>query len=74
MAFYPTVITTLGFFAIAVFGGGLVLLVMIASPPTRARLAASFHAQERHPIMWACMLALIATGSLELEPGHPLPL
>jgi disulfide bond formation protein DsbB len=63
VGFYPTVITTLGFFAIAVFGGGVALVVGMALPPTRARLAASFLGQERHPIMWACMLALIATGS-----------
>lgn len=63
MGLYPTVITTLGFFAIAVFAGGLALLGMMALPGPRARLAGSFRGSERHPILWACLLATIATGS-----------
>jgi len=54
---------TLGFFAIAVFAGGAVLVTMMILPRTRARLRASFHGQERHPILWACVLASIAMAS-----------
>ena len=63
MALYPTVITTLGVFAIAVFAGGLALLAGMAVPGSRKRLAAAFQGQERHPILWACLLASIATAS-----------
>lgn len=63
MGLYPTVITTLGFFAIAVFAGGLALLIAMAVPATRGRLASAFHGQERHPVVWACLLASLATAS-----------
>lgn len=63
MGLYPTIIMTLGFFAIAVFAGGVALVTMMVLPGTRARLAASFHGQERHPILWACVLATLAMAS-----------
>lgn len=63
MGLYPTVITTLGYFAIAVFAGGVALLLAMAVPGSRARLAAAFRGQERHPVVWACVLATLATAS-----------
>lgn len=63
MGLYPAVITTLGFFAIAVFAGGVALLMLMALPGPRSRLAASFRGQERHPVVWACLLATVAMAS-----------
>lgn len=63
MALYPTVITTLGFFAVAVFAGGLALLFLMVLPGPRERLAASFRGQVQHPITWALLLATAATAS-----------
>jgi disulfide bond formation protein DsbB len=63
VSLYPMVITTLGFFAIPVFAGGLVLVVMMVIPGSRRRLGAAFQGQERHPIFWACLLASTAMAS-----------
>lgn len=63
MGLYPTVVTTLAFFAITVFAGGLILVVLMALPGPRSRLAGSFSGQERHPLTWACVLATTAMAS-----------
>ncbi|MEM7414963.1 MAG: disulfide bond formation protein B [Gemmatimonadota bacterium] len=63
MNLYPTVIMTLGFFGIVVFVGGVALLVGLAAPGPRARLAHSFRGQERHPVTWAAILATTAMAA-----------
>lgn len=60
---YSTVVTTLGFFAIVVFAGGLALLAALVSASTREGLVSTFVGQARHPIGWAWVLATTATLS-----------
>ena len=68
MRFYPTVVLTLGFLAIVVFFGGLMLLGMLASRSSRERLTSAVQGNERHPVTWAATMALAAmTGSLYLS-------
>lgn len=75
MAYYATIVTTLGILALVAVALSLALLGMLASPPGRERLRAALLGQERHPIGWAAGVALIATsGSLYLsEVAHLIP-
>jgi disulfide bond formation protein DsbB len=65
---YSTVVTTLGFFAIVVFTGGLALLMSVALGGSRSGLVSALGGQEQHPLTWAWLLALVAsTSSLYLS-------
>lgn len=65
---YALVTTLLAAFALGGAVAGGLLLIGVAAPSTRARLAEIFAGQERHPIAWAWVIALLATaGSLYLS-------
>lgn len=68
MAFYATIITTLGILALAAVALALGLAGALATAGGRARLAGALAGQERHPIAWAWLVSLIAMlGSLYLS-------
>ena len=68
MAYYATIITTLGTLALVAVALALGLGVALATPGGRARLADALAGQERHPIGWAWGIALLAMlGSLYLS-------
>jgi disulfide bond formation protein DsbB len=75
MAYYATIVTTLGILALVAVALSLGLLGALASSGGRQRLTAALHGQERHPIAWAAAVALIAmSGSLYLsEVAHLIP-
>ena len=65
---YTTVVTTLGFFAIVVFAGGLALLGAVVLGGARSGVVSALEGQEQHPLTWAWILALVAsTSSLYLS-------
>lgn len=63
MALYPVLATTLGFFAIVAFFGGLALALTLVGTGGRARLVDGIAGSERHLLVWAWGLSLIATAS-----------
>jgi len=68
VAFYPTIITTLAVLAIVAVVLAIGLGVALATTGGRARLTDMLGGQERHPIAWAWLVALIAMlGSLYLS-------
>lgn len=75
MAFYPTIVTTLGTLALVAVVLALVLGAALAMPVGRERLRTSLSGQGRHVIGWAWGVALLAmSGSLYLsEIAHLLP-
>jgi len=75
LAFYATIVTTLGSLALVAVALAAGLAVTLASEGGRSRLVAALAGQERHPIGWAWGVALIAMlGSLYLsEIAHFLP-
>lgn len=75
MAYYATIVTTLGILALVAFALGLGLLGALAATTTRERLRSMLSGQERHVIGWAWGVALIAmSGSLYLsEVAHLIP-
>ena len=60
---YSTVVTTLGFFAIVVFAGGLALLLSLTLGAGRSGVVSALSGQEHHPLTWAWVLALVASAS-----------
>ena len=60
---YSTVVTTLGFFAIVVFGGGLALLGLLIFGGARSGVVSALEGQEQHPLVWAWALTLAASIS-----------
>lgn len=65
---YSTVVTTLGFFAIVAFAGGLALLGAVVLGGNRSGVVTALHGQGHHPLTWAWVLALVAsTSSLYLS-------
>jgi len=75
MAYYATIVTTLGILALVAVALAIALLGMLATSAGRERLGAALLGQERHPIGWAAAVALIAmSGSLYLsEVAHLIP-
>ena len=75
MAYYATIVTTLGALALVAVPLALALLVGLGLPSIRDRLVGALLGQERHPIGWACGVAAIAmAGSLYLsEIAHLIP-
>lgn len=75
LALYTAVTTTLGFLAVAAIALAMGLGVTLARRPGRERLVDALRGQERHPIAWAAVVALLATsGSLYFsEMVHLLP-
>ncbi|HSH75846.1 MAG TPA: disulfide oxidoreductase [Longimicrobiales bacterium] len=75
MAYYATIVTTLGTLALLAVALAVGLGAALASAGGRERLRAALQGQERHPIGWAWGVALIAmSGSLYLsEIAHLLP-
>ena len=75
MGLYPTIITTLGVLAFVAVALAIGLGVALATAGGRARLFGMLGGQERHPITWAWIVALIAMlGSLYLsEIMHFVP-
>ncbi|HUF75002.1 MAG TPA: disulfide bond formation protein B, partial [Longimicrobiales bacterium] len=75
MAYYATIVTTLGALALVAVTLALALVVALAAAPSRDRLVGALLGQERHPIGWACGVATIAmAGSLYLsEIAHLIP-
>lgn len=68
MAFYATIVTTLAILALVAVALAVVLGVALAVPGARAGLSSALAGQERHPVGWAFLVALIATlGSLYLS-------
>jgi disulfide bond formation protein DsbB len=68
VAFYATIITTLGILALVAVALALGLGVALAAAGGRARLTDALGGLERHPIGWAWLVALIAMlGSLYLS-------
>jgi len=68
VAFYATIITTLGILALVAVAVGLGLFAALATAGGRARLTDALAGQERHPIVWAWIVALLAMlGSLYLS-------
>jgi len=65
MAYYATIVTTLGILAILAVALGIKLMIALAVPSWRAWLREVLLGQERHVIGWAWGVALIAmAGSL----------
>ena len=60
---YSTVVTTLGFFAIGVFAGGLALLMNVSLRGSRSGVVSALREQEQHPLTWAWVLVLVASAS-----------
>ncbi len=61
-------VTLLAGAAVAALGLGVALLLLIAAPGPRARMAELFRGRVRHPLAWAWMVACVATaGSLYLS-------
>ena len=60
---YSTVVTTLGFFAIGVFAGGLALLMNVSLRGSRSGVVSALRGQEQHPLTWAWVLVLVASAS-----------
>jgi disulfide bond formation protein DsbB len=75
MAYYATIVTTLGLLALVAFGLAVGLLSTLAVAPARVRLRTMLLGQEVHPLGWAWGVALVAmSGSLYLsEIAHLLP-
>ena len=75
MAYYATIVTTLGILALAAVALALGLLAGLSSARARGGLRDGLLGQERHPIGWAWGVALIAMGgSLYLsEVAHLVP-
>jgi disulfide bond formation protein DsbB len=75
VAFYPTIVTTLGVLALVAVALALALATALALPGGRAGLSATLDGQERHVIGWAWGVSLVAmAGSLYLsEIAHLLP-
>lgn len=75
MAFYATIITTLGVLALVAVVLAIGLGVVLTLPNGRGRLRDALAGLERHPIGWAWGVALVAmAGSLYLsEIAHLLP-
>jgi disulfide bond formation protein DsbB len=68
MAYYATIVTTLGALALVAVALALTLVVGLGLAGTRDRLIAALLGQERHPIGWAWAIAAIAmAGSLYLS-------
>lgn len=68
MGLYATVVTTLGIWALAAIVLGLSLGAGLALRGGRKLVAGVLVGRERHPIGWACVVAVIATaGSLYLS-------
>jgi disulfide bond formation protein DsbB len=68
VAFYATIITTLGVLALVAVAAGLGLGAALTTAAGRARLTDALAGQERHPIAWAWIVALLAMlGSLYLS-------
>ena len=62
---YVILTTILGALAIAAMGVAVALALALSMPSGRGRLSGALLGQERHPIAWACTVALIAMcGSL----------
>ena len=59
---YPIVSTILAILAILAVILGVGLGLALALPSARDRVAGALLGQERHPIAWACAVALIAMG------------
>jgi disulfide bond formation protein DsbB len=75
MAYYATIVTTLGALALVAVALALALAAALAAPSWRDRLTGALLGQERHPIGWACGVATLAmAGSLYLsEVAHLIP-
>lgn len=75
MAYYATIVTTLGALALVAVALALALAGALATTGGRERLSGMLVGQERHPIGWACGIATIAmVGSLYLsEVAHLIP-
>lgn len=68
MAFYATIVTTLGILTLAAVALAIGLGVALTLPGARKGLTGALAGQERHPVGWAFVVALIATlGSLYLS-------
>ena len=75
MAYYATIVTSLGALALVAVALAFALVVALRMAGTRDRLMGALLGQERHPIGWACGVAAIAmAGSLYLsEIAHLIP-
>jgi disulfide bond formation protein DsbB len=75
MAYYATIVTTLGALALVAAALAFALIASLVLPSSRERLVGALLGQERHPIGWACGVAAIAmAGSLYLsEVAHLIP-
>lgn len=75
MAFYATIVQTLGILALVAVALAAALGLALAVPDSRARLGDALAGQVRHPIGWAWTVSLIAMlGSLYLsEIAHFQP-
>ena len=75
MGLYATIVTTLGIWALAAIALGLGLGAGLALPGGRKRILSVLVGRERHPIVWAWAVTVIATaGSLYLsDVAHLVP-
>lgn len=62
MSLYPVIVTTLGALALVATAAALGLMIALALPGTRGGLVRSLSGNERHPIVWAWVIAATAMG------------